>query len=348
MLAVAASEPPPAASGPGIMQLVAPPGARTTMFGWQGLDGRARLTIVAKWTFRFGATGLRPDPEPLPILLADEMHDDDPLRPPRLESDCAPFKPRADVVLVGRAHAPAGKPVDRLVAGFRVGSLRRRLLVVGDRRWRTRTLGRPVIEGPEPWTTMDLGWDRAYGGATASRISETNPVGRGLVLEKDDADATPLPNLENPHDAIASWTDRPAPAGFGFVGRGWVPRRALAGTSHAFHNGAPPEQQVDGYLRGDEEVELVHLGPEPHVRFRLPGLRPKVTIARWVVPPLGWLAAHAGTDAAPPLREDAVTPVLDTLVLLPEERRVYVVYRAVCDLTSADSLEVARVTVGVS
>src|SRR4029450_9237610 len=139
MLAVAASEPPPAASGPGIMQLVAPPGARTTMFGWQDLDGRARLTIVAKWTFRFGATGLRPDPEPLPILLADEMHDDDPLRPPRLEWDCAPVRAGAYVVLVGRAHAPAGKPVDRLVAGFRVGSLRRRLLVVGDRRGGTRT-----------------------------------------------------------------------------------------------------------------------------------------------------------------------------------------------------------------
>jgi hypothetical protein len=327
------------------MQIVAPSAARTAMFAWQDLDGRPRLTIVAKWTFRLGATGLGSDPEPLPVLLADELDGDDPRRPPRLESDCAPMKPRADVVLVGRAHAPAGRPVDRLVAGFRVGTLRRRLLVVGERRWRTRTLGRPSIEGPEPFTTMDLGWERAYGGATASRVSDTNPVGRGLVFAKDAIDGTPLPNLEDPRHAITCWTDRPAPMGVGFVGRGWAPRRALAGVSHAFHNGAPAEQQVDGYLRGDEEVELVHLGRQPHVRFRLPGLRPQLTVARWSLPPLAWLAAHAGMDAEPPLREDTVTPALDTLVLLPEEGRLYLVYRAVCDLASADSLEVARVTV---
>jgi hypothetical protein len=46
-------------------------------------------------------------------------------------------------------------------------------------------------------------------------------------------------------------------------------------------------------------------------------------------------------------REDDVVPALDTLILLPDERRICLVYRAVCALTRADGLEVARVTVRV-
>jgi hypothetical protein len=336
---------PEAESAPGIMELVAPPEVRATMFPWQDPDGAAHLTVVVKQTFRITARGLAPDPDPVPILLADEHLEGDPLLPPRLESDCAPFKPRADVLLVGRAHAPGGRPVEQLVAGFRVGALRRAIAVVGDRRWRTRTLGKPAMDAPKPFTTMDLGWDRAFGGATGDRLCEENPVGCGIVFDEESIDGTRLPNLEDPRRRIESWTDRPPPVGVGFVGRGWVPRRCLAGVSHAFHNAAPAEQQIDGYLRGDEEVELVNLTPDGHVRFRLPGRRPALGVTRWTASPLEWLATHPGVPSRPLLREAVIAPALDTLILLPEERRACLVHRAVCDLAHLDGLEIARVTV---
>ena len=40
-------------------------------------------------------------------------------------------------------------------------------------------------------------------------------AGRGSELLEGMA----LPNLEDPNDLISGWKDRPAPAGFGFVGR---------------------------------------------------------------------------------------------------------------------------------
>lgn len=335
---------PDADSRPGIMQLVTSPETPATMFAWQDPDGGAHLTVVVKQTFRITSGGLVPD-DPLPILHADERQGDDPLAPPRVESDCVPFKPRADVLLAGQAHAPGGRPVEQLLAGFRVGTLRRAILVVGDRRWRRRTLGKPSMEAPKPFTTMDLGWERAFGGATAERLCEENPVGRGIVFDEESIDGTRLPNLEDPRRRIESWTHRPAPAGVGVVGRGWAPRRVFAGVSHAFHNAAPVAQQVDGYLRGDEDVELVNLTPEGHVRFRLPGRRPALRVERWIASPREWLATHPGVPARPLLRESVVPLVLDTLMLLPGERRVWLVHRAVCDLESADAREVARVSV---
>jgi hypothetical protein len=324
------------------MELVAPAATPATMFPWQDGSGAPHLTVVVKQTFRIAGDRLVPDPDPLPILLADDYGGRSPLLPPRLESDCAPYKPRADVVLVGRAHAPGGRPVARLVAGFRVGSLRRAVLVVGDRRWRTRRLGRPVMDDPIPFTTMDLGWERAFGGA----LCPVNPVGRGIAAEEASLDGTALPNLEDPRAPIASWTDRPAPAGVAWVGRGWTPRRDLA-ASPAFHNAAPAEQQLDGYLRGDEEVELMNLTPDGHLRFRLPARLPMLRVSRWTASPLAWLAAHPGTPTRPLQRDETVAPALDTLILLPDERRVCLVSRAVCTLTHPDGLDVARVVVQV-
>ena len=329
------------------MELVAPPGAPATMFTWQDAKGASHLTVVVKQTFCIAANGLVPAPEPLPILLGDDYQPDRPLLPPRLESDCAPFKPRADVVLVGRAHAPGGRPVTQLVAGFRVGTLRRALLVVGDRRWRTRRLGKPVMDDPRPFTTMDLGWERAFGGATGDHLCIENPVGRGIAADQESLDGTALPNLEDPNARIACWTDRPTPAGVGFVGRGWAPRRSLAGVSQGFHNGAPVAQQVDGFLRGDEEIELVNLTPEGHLSFRLPGRRPTLRVSRWSTSPVAWRATDCDAPARPVHREHDVVPALDTLVLLPDKRRICLVHRAVCSLTGLDGIEIARVTVRV-
>ena len=45
--------------------------------------------------------------------------------------------------------------------------------------------------------------------------------------------------------------------------------------------------------RGDEVVGLINLSREPIMRFRLSGVRPKITITRWIALP-GVLADQSG------------------------------------------------------
>jgi hypothetical protein len=76
-------------------------------------------------------------------------------------------------------------------------------------------------------------------------------------------------------------------AGFGPFVRVWMPRRKHAGTYDAawekerqplpprdfderFHQCAPEDQQVPGYLRGGESVELFNLSPSGYLKFALP------------------------------------------------------------------------------
>ncbi|HEY7037549.1 MAG TPA: DUF2169 domain-containing protein, partial [Methylomirabilota bacterium] len=239
---------------------------------WTDGDERARLTIVVKRTHRIAPdTESGPEPEQLPVFSADVMSDGDPPSV-RFEADLVPFKPRTDVVLVGRAYAPRGRPVTELVAGLRVGPLRYGVAVFGDRVWDTRILATPTISPPEPFTTMDLVYERAFGGfdGPGGRYCHENLVGTGFIGKEtsERVKGLRLPNLEDPRNLIHSWDSRPRPVGFGFYGRGWAPRLAYAGTyddryrserhpqppadfSYRFFNGAHPDLQVEGYLRGD-------------------------------------------------------------------------------------------------
>jgi len=218
---------------------------------------------------------------------------------------------------------------------------------------------------------MDLVYERAFGGfdKPAGMYCKENHVGTGFIGKRtaERVEGLKLPNLEEPRNLINAWNSRPRPAGFGFYGRGWAPRLAYAGTyddkymkerhpllpadfSFRFFNGAHPDLQVGGYLRGDEEVDLLNICPEAsRVHFRLPGVAPKISVSRWTVPPEQWVQEHAGPDGSLPselpLVEESLKTVLDTLVFVPDRGVFYEVFRAVCSLSSLESLEIARVTV---
>ena len=291
----------------------------------------------------------------------------------RNEAIQAPFKPKADVVLLGTAYAPGGKAVKGMEVSLRVGRVQKKLRVMGDRRWRFGSFSMlPTPSDPEPFTTMPLTYDRAFGGIDAASAAwyPENPTGRGFIgaKTKEAIHDRLLPNIEDAAAPVTSWDSRPKlPAGFDFCGRGWLPRRKHAGTydekhekerapklpldfSYALFNGAHPDLQVEGYLKGDEEVELRGVTPEGVVRFRLPGIRPKITVARWAVDPMRWIeekmaAGQSVTLDQAPVTEEQATPVLDTLVLLPDEGIFYEVFRAVVPLKALDSLEIARIRV---
>jgi hypothetical protein len=345
---------------------------------WEDQKTDPRLSIIIKYTYRISPDGcaVQIADEQLPIFRGDVPSGGDATGPVRFESDMVPFKPRADVVLVGKAYFPRGRPPEKpLDVTLRVGAREKTIRVFGDRTWRfpTALVVIPEISEPAPFRTMELVYARAFGGidGPAARYCAENPAGRGFIGRKsrDSIHEKLLPNLEDPHHLIRSWDDRPQPVGFGFYGRGWMPRLKLAGTpqhppgpqeracglasdfNYAFFNGAHPDLQVEGYLKGNEEVELTNLSLDGYINFRLPEIQLGVTVTRWTVPPLEWidrqLEEGRGIKSIEdvPTVEEPVRMVLDTLVLIPDQRIFYVVFRGNCRLASLETPEVVRVNV---
>jgi len=203
---------------------------------------------------------------------------------PHYASDFVPFKPRTDVMLRAAAHAPPGKPVRYLQVGFEIASLRKQLMVAGERRWQRGLLGRSPGE-PEPFTTLPITWSRALGGPK----DRANPIGRGREGDL-------LPNVEIPGRLVQAPGDRIPPAGFGPIPADWEPRCNLVGTYRGNYletrwpwypedfdfghfNAAPRDQQIEGYLRGDEALSFEHLHREHKtLQARLPGVKSRLFV----------------------------------------------------------------------
>src|SRR4051812_40805315 len=102
---------------------------------WQPRRGVWALTAVCKATYT-----LTPVESPLAAEQEypneDDNHwNDDPARSLYSPSDLVPFKPRADVTLVGHAFAPRKEPVRSLVVRLIVGEVSKAIEVFGERAW---------------------------------------------------------------------------------------------------------------------------------------------------------------------------------------------------------------------
>jgi hypothetical protein len=274
-----------------------------TTLCYQGPVGKNSLTVIIKGTFE-----IRPGEraavasEQIPVTYGDEFHDNLPGGSVKFESDIVPFKPRADIVLVGKAHAPNGRPVQGLDIMLWVGQIKKIIRVFGDRHWICPSKMMPERPSkPIPFTTMDLVYERAFGGIdmAGGGWCKENLIGVGFFAKKSKKilDGAPLPNLEDPRNLIKSWKDHPKPAGFGFYGKAWMPRAGYMGTYDEkwreegspeppkdfrfdYFNGAHPDLQLEGYLKGDEEVELLNFVPEGKIRFWLPGISLTCEVAK--------------------------------------------------------------------
>jgi hypothetical protein len=210
------------------------------------------------------------------------------------EADFVHSKRNTDILLNGHAYAPGSKPLRRVEVAMTVGSLTKRLLVFGDRRWESGPLGGLSISSPEPFLKIPLTYERAFGGwdtrsedASEHRLEPRNPIGTGFATRREHLVDQLLPNVEDPRRPIGSWKDRPYPAGFGAIASYWTPRKEYAGTYDdrwmkerfpewpedfdiRFFQTAPEDQQAPGFLRGGEPVELVNLHPDGVLAFSLP------------------------------------------------------------------------------
>jgi len=275
------------------------------------------LHLTLKATFHLGPA-LAVHPEQRPILVADELRDGSLVYPG--ERHLA--RPGTEVLLLGSAHAPRGKPVPALDVALRVGPVRKVIRVHGDRRWQR---GPSPASAPAPFTTMPLVYARAFGGPELA----ANPVGVGHRGGQAPVLGALLPNLEDPRRPFLEHGDASAPACFAAVAPSWSPRRELAGTFDAawrrqrapylpadfdprFFHAAPPDQTTPEHLQGGEPVELLHAAPEP-LRFTLPAC--------------AWTArARLGGDTVP------LAPLLEAVLLEPDHARLCLLWRATAPL----------------
>ncbi|EYF08058.1 DUF2169 family type VI secretion system accessory protein [Chondromyces apiculatus] len=280
---------------------------------WQPRPGAWALTVVCKATYAL---------EPGESFLAQEQEapyqgdihwEDDDRRSLRLASDFAPFKRRADVILVGHAYAPGRRPVKSLVTRLVVGDVDKAITVFGDRSF---TFSGELLE-PLPYAQMPLVWERAGRGADA-----TNPVGVPQEMLASGLGRLVVPNLQLPEVYVSSRRDVIEPVCFGPIAPGW-PGRArklhwyASGWNHArwyeqplphdvdaaYFNAAPQDQQLDE-IRPDERIMLENLHPDhPRLVTNLRPLVPRALVAwgsrapeeRWLRCDTMWIDTDRGT-----------------------------------------------------
>lgn len=143
--------------------------------------------------------------------------------------------PGTDISVDAKAHAPGGKALREMEIEVVIGSLRKRLSIVGDRAWKT-TRGQFEPTEPEPFATMPIRYERAWGGAIEDRTSECearNPIGVGFKADPATHEGKPLPNILDPGAVKQPPLEPQTPGGLLPIPPSWQPRASLAGTYDA-------------------------------------------------------------------------------------------------------------------
>jgi hypothetical protein len=299
-----------------------------------GLDreGADLITVVVKGTFAIprGASAVATAAaEQAPLTRADVFHGEPGASSVKYEADGCPEKRGTDVLLVGHAHAPRG--ATSIDVSLAAGPLRKVVRVFGERAW-FRAVGGWEISRPIAFTRVPLVYERAFGGADLSDPrapagEPRNPLGTGFSTGRSEAqiDGLRLPNLEDPAHLVAAPTDRPAPAGFGAIGRSFAPRVGFAGTyddrwraercpflpadfDPRYFNCAHPDLVSPRPFKGGEPVQVRGASPEGDLSFRLPTAALSIAISI-----KGVVSRHV--------------PTLDTVLIEPDERRVVLSWR---------------------
>jgi hypothetical protein len=329
------------------MKLNNPTPFEVTAIPLMGSGDRSMMTVIAKATYTIRPDGIDLSTEQTPIAFGDHFYARDQGGGILYESDIVPFKLRADIVLSGSAYAPEGRAADWIDASLKVGDHQKTLRVFGKRLWNyTGIFSRKYrITQTQPLLHCPITYQDAFGGVdvTTGEFCAKNPTGKGFFSLKTNEKLAgkPLPSIEDPYNQIKSVYDHPDPVGFGFYNRAWVPRSEYAGTyddkwrkirrsrypedfDFRYFNGAHPDLQVDGYLRGDEVVELKNLTRDGYAEFNLPAVRPTCHIR----------GSHRKG-------EKHIKMNLDTLFLEPDKSSFCMVWRgaiALTELADADML----------
>jgi hypothetical protein len=304
------------------------------------------LYLMVRATFTIGEQWTLADVQ-LPPTEADVYWGEPGESSIQTPSDYHTGKLNTDIIMLGHASAPNDQTVNQLDVSLAVGPHKKTIRVFGDRQWQH---GR--ITAPQPFNTMAMVYERAYGGAhrvdgEVAAIDARNPVGRGFAGSRnaDEMNGVPLPNLEDPASLINSIYHQPAPACFAVSAPHWLPRSGFVGTydepwraqrapylptdfDKQFYNMAHPDLVCSGFLTGGEPVEITHMHPRGKLKFDVP---------------------HVMLSADVTMAGDRLKPTfnLETLLIEPNQLQLSMLWRAAvpCD---KKALTISDVTISLA
>ena len=313
--------------------------------GRMGFPGHS-LTLIIKGTF-----DLKPDEE---VVFAqkqlfptgNELYEDDKegTGSYRYDSDFAYFKPRSDLLLVGKCYPPGDQPVQACRVSFQVGNISKSLGIIGNR---YKQDAFDTLSESELFTEIDLRYESSYGGEGF----KSNPVGRSYKTEQNESESGQwlLPNIEAIQHSSQPVDDNAEPVGFGPLGNMWHTRFSKTGTYNkawlkemwpwfpkdfdwGYFNAAPSDMQVEGYLKGDEVLFFENLHPGcSQYRSQLPGIRIRLFVN----------AYHK--DSPNDLQFKEVSVNLDTLWVDMEAEKLVLVWRGLTAVQSEDFEEIQHI-----
>lgn len=338
-------------------------------------DAELRIgLLVAKATFKFDLDGrVEADTqEPIPLFTQDQ---NTPLG--ILPTDGGGRRGnRFEVMLLGHAYPPR-PPATVIRVALAVGKERRELMVFGDRSWIGHPPNASAITQPRPFDKMPLVYERAFGGTVPAHLDrdsvidirdpinprgqgfDAEPQARGLCQMLKAPQGFPvllngprtLPNLEDPRSLIARWDDAPDPVGWGAapmdtaIAHLKFIRAESAKVMDMEKRGAfdVERYKADAAARDDGDPDRWYYRAHPNWIIERPAsgavvslenLLPNAKQLQFALPQLRIVADYtiAGRDG----RRDLVPQVL---VLLPEEKRFYLVYRLPFTFDPQDSRE---------
>ena len=318
-----------------------PLAADVTLAKIEGMDARAGY-VVAKATFNFdneGRVELETE-EPYP-LYTEQFETTLGLLP---RDDLPRDDPAFEVFLLGKAYSPKGHFLPKMRVALSIGEARRELVVFGDRQWVKGVVGWTVTE-PVPFAVMPLTYANAYGGSCDVLIDKDSPmmvaeaanrIGKGFDPEPQARaicamlaapkeyplfdDLRMLPNIERPGELISARDDVPTPGYWATV--------PLDSAIHAQRAVVVPEEVTFGEIVEFTDQVLLQAHPDWVIRPPQPG--DVVTLENlstkgletFSFPELRIFADYVLGD-----RNGTRELSPQQLVILPEERRFYVVYR---------------------
>lgn len=254
-------------------------------------DGRHHWIVAVRCGFDVRPDGsLERREQQDPPSFAPEYQGEDGGSSLRQDTELTLSKPGTDVVVVGTAHAPGGKPVPQFPIALRIGALEKVLIARGPNAF-TRAAGILETTDALPCTSVPVRYEQAFGGSDLEaadpqkqRMDLRNPLGVGVAAEASRIEGTRGPQIVYPGRELDT------PAGFGAIASHWTPRREWGGTYGAkwveeqkpllardfdarHLLSAPEDQRTGGFVEAGTRIEVVHMTRSGALRFQIPALR---------------------------------------------------------------------------
>jgi uncharacterized protein YjbI with pentapeptide repeats len=309
-------------------------------YRWQG---RHRLLVITVAFFQLGGraeTLLRDNLQWRKVMAA--------LPQGRALDELMP-KVRGEVLLAGSAYAKDGLATTQQDVRLKLGSLDKRLRVIGDRRWFDGFLPWFRNARAAPFTSMPLVWSRAFGSPSHPENPEGTGYSRNPFAGLFSRKPLMMPNVEDPDHPVRSRLRRYAPAGFGALDVSWRPRRRWAGTygwrwrmegcsglandiNPEFFGAASCDQRIAGHFQGGEA-------------YRLEGMHPSLPVIEGCLPEIRSRAfVHRQGTAADAI--DEVPLAFDTVWFFPDAELGIVIHRGEVAVEDSLALDVDALMVG--